>query len=244
MPVSIVGRMNAEAIAKTPRPPGRPNRISHRQIVAETLGMLEAEGLAGFSLARLARAVGVTPMALYNYFPSRDALLDAAAEAMFAGFEIPAGAGDWESRMRAWIEALRDLIRRYPVSLQIIRWDNHIAPSWIRIWLPMAQTLEAEGLRGERLGFALLWLVQAAMAVIRGNLEARQIAGYEHEVADPNLTCAGPLIAEVFAHVDGVKAEDIFQFEVQNILAAARRLIEAEAGPPRVGAGATGHGSR
>ena len=189
--------------------------------------MLEAEGLAGFSLARLARAVGVTPMALYNYFPSRDALLDAAAEAMFAGFEIPAGAGDWESRMRAWIEALRDLIRRYPVSLQIIRWDDHIAPSWIKIWLPMAQTLQAEGLSGDRLAFALLWLVQAAMAVIRGNLEARRISGYAHEVADPNLASDGDLIAEVFAHVDSVRAEGIFQFEVQNIILAVRRLIEA-----------------
>ena len=218
--------MNPEAIAKPNRPPGRPNRISHQQIVAETLAMLEADGLAGFSLTRLARSVGVTPMAIYNYFPSRDALLDAAAEAMFDGFEIPAAEGNWENRIRAWLEALRDLIRRYPVSLQIIRWDDHIAPSWIKIWLPMAQTLEAEGLRGEKLAFALLWLVQAAMAIIRANLEARRISGYEHEVADPNLASDGELIAEVFAHIDTVRAEDIFQFEVQNIIVAVRRLIE------------------
>jgi len=188
--------------------------------------MLEADGLAGFSLARLARSVGVTPMALYNYFPSRDALLDAAAEAMFDGFEIPAGEGNWESKIRAWLETLRDLIRRYPVSLQIIRWDDHIAPSWIKIWLPMAQTLEAEGLRGEKLAFGLLWLIQAAMSVIRGNLEARRISGYAHEVDDPNLASDGALIAEVFAHVDTVRAEDIFQFEVENIVFAVRRLIE------------------
>ena len=187
--------------------------------------MLEADGLAGFSLARLARCVGVTPMALYNYFPSRDALLDAAAKAMFDGFEIPAGEGNWESRIRGWLEALRDLIRRYPVSLQIIRWDDHIAPSWIKIWLPMAQTLEAEGLRGEKLAFALLWLIQAAMAVIRANLETRQISGYEHEVDDPNLASDGALIAQVFAHVDAVPAEDIFQFEVQNIIFAVGRMI-------------------
>src|ERR1700733_2217501 len=222
--------MNTEAIAKPNRPqgrpPGRPSRISHQQIVAETLAMLEADGLAGFSLARLARCVGVTPMALYNYFPNRDALLDAAAEAMFDGFEISAGEGNWESRIRAWLEALRDLIRRYPVSLQIIRWDDHIAPSWIKIWLPMAQTLEAEGLHGEKLAFGLLWLIQAAMGVIRRNLEARQISGYAHEVDDPNLASDGDLIAEVFAHVDSVRAEDIFQFEVQNIIFATRRLIE------------------
>jgi len=219
--------MNPEAIAKSPRSPGRPNRISHQQIVAETLAMLEADGLAGFSLARLARSVGVTPMALYNYFPSRDALLDAAAEAMFDGFAVPPGDGNWESRIRAWLEALRDLIRRYPVSLQIIRWDDHIAPAWIRIWLPMAQTLEAEGLSGEKLAFALLWLIQAAMAVIRANLEARRISGYAHEVDDPNLASEGELIAAVFTHVDAVSAEDIFQFEVQNILAATGRLIGA-----------------
>ncbi len=232
--VSIVGRMNADAIAKPcalapapARPPGRPGRISHQQIVAETLAMLEAGGLAGFSLARLARSVGVTPMALYNYFPSRDALLDAAAKAMFDGFEIPSGAGSWESRVRAWLEALRDLIRRYPVSLEIIRWDDHIAPSWIKVWLPMAQTLEGEGLRGERLAFALLWLIQTAMAVIRSNLEARKIAGYAHEVDDPNRATDGALIAQVFAHIDSVSAEDIFQFEMTNIVLAIGRLIES-----------------
>ena len=227
---TIVARMNPEAIAKPhrpqSRPPGRPSRISHQQIVAETLAMLEADGLAGFSLARLARCVGVTPMALYNYFPSRDALLDAAAEAMFDGFEISAGEGNWESKIRAWLEALRDLIQRYPVSLQIIRWDDHVAPSWIKIWLPMAQTLEAEGLHGEKLAFGLRWLIQAAMGVIRGNLETRQISRYEHEVDDPNLASDGDLIAQVFAHVDSVRAEDIFQFEVQNIIFATRRLIE------------------
>ena len=223
---TIVGRMSTEVIAKPQRPPGRPNRISHEQIVAETLAMLEAGGLAGFSLARLARCVGVTPMALYNYFPSRDALLDAAAKAMFDGFEIPAGDGNCESRIRAWLYALRGLIQRYPVSLQIIRWDDHIAPSWIKIWLPMAQTLEAEGLRGEKLAFTLLWLIQAAMAVIRGNLEARKMSGYEHEVDDPKLASESNLIAEVFAHVDTVSAEGIFQFEVQNIIFATRRLIE------------------
>ena len=119
-----------------------------------------------------------------------------------------------------------DLIRRYPVSLQIIRWDDHIAPSWIKIWLPMAQTLEHEGLRGEKLAFGLLWLIQAAMSVIRGNLEARRISGYAHEVDDPNLASDGDLIAEVFAHVDTVRAEDIFQFEVENIVLAVRCLIE------------------
>jgi AcrR family transcriptional regulator len=225
--------MNAEAIAKPRppgRPPGRPGRLSHQQIVAETLAMLDADGLAGFSLARLARSVGVTPMALYNYFPSRDALLDAAAEAMFDGFEISAGEGNWENKIRAWLEALRDLIQRNPVSLQIIRWDDHVAPSWIKIWLPMAQTLEAEGLCGEKLAFALRWLIQAAMAVIRGNLETRQISGYEHEVDDPNLASDGDLIAQVFAHVDTVRAEDIFQFEIQNIIFATRRLIDQTPG--------------
>ena len=223
---SIVDRMTSEAIAKPNRPPGRPSRISHQQIVAETLAMLEADGLAGFSLARLARCVGVTPMALYNYFPNRDALLDAAAEAMFDGFEISAGEGNWESKIRAWLEALRELIQRNPVSLQIIRWDDHVTPSWIKIWLPMAQTLEAEGLRGEKLAFGLRWLIQAAMGVIRGNLETRQISGYEHEVDDPDLASDGDLIAQVFAHVDTVRAEDIFQFEIQNILFATRRLID------------------
>jgi len=45
--------------------------------------ILEAEGPQAVSIRRVAKKVGITPMAIYHYFPSREALLDAVVDSEF-----------------------------------------------------------------------------------------------------------------------------------------------------------------
>jgi AcrR family transcriptional regulator len=47
------------------------------------LDILEAEGPQAVSVRRVAKEVGITPMAIYHYFPSREALLDAVVDSEF-----------------------------------------------------------------------------------------------------------------------------------------------------------------
>ena len=53
------------------------------QIQAVALQFLEKEGPEGISMRRIARKVGITPMAIYHHFPNRDALLVAVTEGEF-----------------------------------------------------------------------------------------------------------------------------------------------------------------
>jgi AcrR family transcriptional regulator len=46
-----------------------------KKIAAAALAILEKEGADAISMRRVAKAVGVTPMALYHHFESREALL-------------------------------------------------------------------------------------------------------------------------------------------------------------------------
>jgi AcrR family transcriptional regulator len=46
------------------------------------LAIGDAEGLEAVSLRRIAGELGVTPMALYRYVPSKDELLDEMLEAV------------------------------------------------------------------------------------------------------------------------------------------------------------------
>jgi AcrR family transcriptional regulator len=55
-----------------------------QQIYQCALRILEAEGPQAVSMRRVAKEVGVTPMAIYHHFPSRDALLNAVVESEFA----------------------------------------------------------------------------------------------------------------------------------------------------------------
>jgi len=55
--------------------------------------LLEREGAAAVSMRRVADAVGITPMAIYRHFPSREALLKRVSDDAFS-----AVAQDWEAQ--------------------------------------------------------------------------------------------------------------------------------------------------
>ena len=53
------------------------------RIYQSALRILEAEGPQAVSMRRVAKEVGITPMAIYHYFPSKEALLDAIVNSEF-----------------------------------------------------------------------------------------------------------------------------------------------------------------
>ncbi|WP_454856334.1 TetR/AcrR family transcriptional regulator [Promicromonospora soli] len=66
------------------RPLTRRERLRRQtvdEIVQRALELVDAEGAHGLSLASVGKAVGMTPPALYHYFASREALLDALVTA-------------------------------------------------------------------------------------------------------------------------------------------------------------------
>ena len=54
-----------------------------QQIYQCALRVLEAEGPQAVSMRRVAKDVGITAMAIYHHFPSREALLDAVVDSEF-----------------------------------------------------------------------------------------------------------------------------------------------------------------
>jgi len=53
------------------------------RIAAVALRVLEDEGPAAVSMRRIAKEVGITPMAIYHHFPNREALLDTVTNREF-----------------------------------------------------------------------------------------------------------------------------------------------------------------
>jgi len=56
------------------------------RISRAALAILETEGPDAVSMRRVADAVGITPMAIYHHFPSREALLNTVTNQEFATF--------------------------------------------------------------------------------------------------------------------------------------------------------------
>jgi AcrR family transcriptional regulator len=61
----------------------RDKHTTSQQIYQCALRILEAEGPHAVSMRRVAKEVGITPMAIYHHFPSREALLNAVVDSEF-----------------------------------------------------------------------------------------------------------------------------------------------------------------
>ncbi|WP_129788671.1 TetR/AcrR family transcriptional regulator [Promicromonospora panici] len=109
------------------RPLTRRERLRRQtvdEIVQRALELVDAEGAHGLSLASVGKAVGMTPPALYHYFASREALLDALVTAGYTdlGTAVETAARDAADRpapdrlgavAHAWRRWALDHPRRY-----------------------------------------------------------------------------------------------------------------------------------
>jgi len=80
--------------------------LSRELIVTESLRLLDTEGVAGFSLPKLGRALGADPTAVYRHFASKDDLVLAIADRL----NDEAGAGFTPSD--CWLDTLAEVARR------------------------------------------------------------------------------------------------------------------------------------
>lgn len=90
--------------------PGPRRSISQTDIVDTAFEILEQKGFAAVSIRGVAAALGLTPTAMYTYFPSKNALLRAMVEQVLAGLDLEAAAEAsvaWPDRVRALAADLR-----------------------------------------------------------------------------------------------------------------------------------------
>jgi len=90
---------------RAPKPP----ELSHTAICAAALALIDEDGLAEFSTRKLGRVLGCEAMAIYWYYPSKDALLDAVVDVLM----VPVARAVASHDTQDWIEVLRELAHAY-----------------------------------------------------------------------------------------------------------------------------------
>ncbi|MEV4582217.1 TetR/AcrR family transcriptional regulator [Nonomuraea jabiensis] len=92
--------------------PRRP-RLSRERIVEAAVALLDAEGVAGFSMRALAARLRAGTMSLYEYVTSKEDVLDLALDEVFGEIsaeERPA----WRDTVVRQLSQSRDVMRRHP----------------------------------------------------------------------------------------------------------------------------------
>ena len=88
--------------------------LTPRTVVEGALALAEAEGLEAVTIRRLARELGVTPMALYWHFRSKDELLEGVAASIFEEVDLSVDASArWQEQLRALLGSMLGVLRAH-----------------------------------------------------------------------------------------------------------------------------------
>src|SRR5712691_12555664 len=100
-------------------------RLSKSAVVGRALALADAEGLDALTVRRLAQELGVTPMALYWHFRSKEELLSGLATQIWGEIrtDVDAAAG-WSRQLRSLLESLVQVLvqvlRAHPCASQLL----------------------------------------------------------------------------------------------------------------------------
>lgn len=145
---------------------GRPARISREAIIKQSMEILTTTYVDDFMVKTVAEQLGTVPMAIYNYFASREALLEAVADEVCLSFKPPRPKADWRETLLAWLWALKRHADRHPVIHNVIGIDGHISAGWFRIVAPIVKLLSDVGLREKKLALASYLFMSGAASMI------------------------------------------------------------------------------
>src|SRR5690606_1732431 len=98
------GRAKPPTLRRRPlgqRKRGRPARISREAIIDKSMEILTTTYVDDFMVKTVAEQLGTVPMALYNYFASREELLEAVAGDVCLACKPPKPQGDWRETLLA-----------------------------------------------------------------------------------------------------------------------------------------------
>ena len=100
------------------RPAAEQTRLDRSTILETALRHVDASGQGGFSMRQIAADLGSDPMALYHYFPNKQALADALVDHIIESLDqLPAalaGVSRLEQRLRVVCEGYLDCIVNHP----------------------------------------------------------------------------------------------------------------------------------
>jgi TetR/AcrR family tetracycline transcriptional repressor len=108
-------------MTSTPARDTERTRLSKDAVVDRGLAIADAEGLDALTIRRLATELGVTPMALYWHFRSKEALLAGLADRIWAEIDTDVDpAANWPQQLRGMLESLVRVLRAHPCASQLL----------------------------------------------------------------------------------------------------------------------------
>jgi AcrR family transcriptional regulator len=133
----------------------RPSRgpkptVTREDVVTAAITIADRDGLGALTMHAVADSLGFTTMALYRYFPNKEAIIDASVDAALGTPPARTGPREgWRAEVRHWCYAKRAMLCSRPWLAELPFVAAPHGPNWLSWHEAFLQTIADTGLSPE-----------------------------------------------------------------------------------------------
>ncbi len=199
--------------------------LSRDRIVTAALSLIDAAGLDAFTTRALGKKLGCEAMAIYNHFPSKDAVLDAVADRLMGKTTMPAD-GTWRERARGLAQSYRALARVHPHAFPLLATRRGTLPSAYETYDRVFAATMDEGL--DAFSVACMFRALAQYCTGTALYEINTTAHYAEGSADElplEIATVFPSLAKVSVYFTPTHFDALFHFGLESMLDGFERTL-------------------
>jgi AcrR family transcriptional regulator len=207
--------------------------LTRAKVLSVALRMADKGGIESLSMRKLARAVKVEAMSLYNHVDDKEDLLDGLVDLVASEIELPTSGGDWKEAMRRRARSAHAVLLRHNWATMLFVSRVNIGTNMLRYVDATIGCLREAGFTYPRADHA--WT--ALDAYIYGfTIQKRNFPLDPSEYASSAKAFLHLIPAEQFPYLNGMSQEVIagrhdglhqLEFGLELILAGLERMRQA-----------------
>lgn len=126
---------------------GRKPKYNKESVVAAAVEHADEFGLEEVTMAKVAKKLGCTPMALYSHIENHEALLRAMANNALADLDGDFDSiSDWKEAVSRWLNILWETSLSRPWVVEVILVNEQVMPQWLKFNGKLAAILRNAGM--------------------------------------------------------------------------------------------------
>jgi AcrR family transcriptional regulator len=119
-------------MAKRGSGPARRAPLNRDRVLRTAMKLADKEGIEGLSMRRLAQALKVEAMSLYNHVANKEEILDGLVELVVSEIEVPSMSLPWREAMRRRAISAHEVLMRHRWATMLFVSRANMGPSMLR----------------------------------------------------------------------------------------------------------------
>lgn len=106
--------------------------LTRDRVLRAAVRLADRHGIASLSMRKLAQALKVEAMSLYNHVAGKEDVLSGIVDVVAGEIDVPAVGADWKESMRRRATSAHEVLLRHPWACQLIVSRVNIGPAMLR----------------------------------------------------------------------------------------------------------------